>query len=74
MPLIEDYLNDVTPGFVIVPDALHDKVAAALDTEIAKWPDAEKDREVLYGQLISFFHAHGYIPEFSLEPRGSPRD
>lgn len=69
MPLIEDYIQDVTPGFVIVPDTLHDRVTAALDAEIAKWPDAEKDRDVLHQQIITFFHQHGYVPEFSLEPR-----
>ena len=30
MPLIEDYIQDVTPGFVIVPDALHDNVTGYL--------------------------------------------
>jgi hypothetical protein len=71
MPLLEDYLGDVSDGFVIVPDTLHDKIHAALTAEFVKWPDAEKDREVLYQQLIAFFHRHGYLPEFSLEPRGS---
>jgi hypothetical protein len=69
MPLIEDYIQDVTPGFVIVPDTLHQNIDKALDTEIAKWPDAGKDREILHQQLVTFFHKYGYLPEFSLEPR-----
>ena len=52
---------------VIVPNSLRDAIMEKLDTEIAKHPDAEKDREVLYGQLLSYFDEHGVIPEFSLE-------
>lgn len=69
MPLLEDYIQDVTPGLVIVPDTLRENINKALDAEIAKWPDAEKEREMLYRQLITFFSVHGYLPEFSLEPR-----
>lgn len=72
MPLIEDYLEDVTPGLVIVPESLDAAIKTALDREIAKWPDAEKDRELIRGQLISFFSVHGYLPEFTLEPRDPP--
>lgn len=69
MPLLEDYIQDVTSGLVIVPDTLSANIHKALDAEIAKWPDAEKDREVLYQQLVTFFSVHGYLPKFSLEPR-----
>ena len=71
MPLLEDYIQDVTPALVIVPDALDAAIKARLDAEIAKWPDAEKDREILRSQLITFFSVHGYLPEFTLEPRGT---
>lgn len=69
MPLLEDYLENVTDAIVIVPEALDAAITAALDREIEKWPDAEKDRELLRGQLISFFSVYGHLPEFSLEPR-----
>ena len=69
MPLLEDYIQDVMPALVIVPDTLHKNINKALDVEIAKWPDAEKDREVLHQKLVTFFHQYGYLPEFSLEPR-----
>ena len=69
MPMIEDYLEDVTAGLVIVPDTLDAAIKTALDREIEKWPDAEKDRELIRGQLISFFSVYGYLPEFTLEPR-----
>ena len=71
MPFIEDYLKDVTAALVVVPNTLHENVTAALDAEIAKWPEAEKDREALHGQIISFFHQYGYLPEFTLEPRST---
>lgn len=69
MPLLEDYIQDATPALVIVPDTLDASITKALDAEIAKWPDAEKDRELLHRQLVTFFSMHGYLPEFSLEPR-----
>lgn len=68
MPLLEDYIQDVAPALVIVPDTLDASIKAKLDAEIAKWPDAEKDREILHKQLITFFSVHGYLPEFTLEP------
>ena len=68
MPLLDDYIQDLPAALVIVPDSLGNKLDAMLDAEIAKWPDAEKDREALRGQLISFFSKYGYLPEFSLEP------
>jgi hypothetical protein len=68
MPYIEDYINDITPGFVVVPETLHENITKALDAQIAKWPDAEKDREILHSHITSFFHKYGYIPEFTLEP------
>lgn len=51
---------------VIVPDSLSAAINARLDAEIAKVPDAVKDRDILYGQLLSYFNEHGSIPEFSL--------
>jgi hypothetical protein len=72
MPLIEDYIRDnVTPGFVIVPNELHDNIHKALDAEIARWPAAEKDREFLFKQILTFVYYYGYLPEFSLEPRAN---
>lgn len=71
MPLLEDYIKDVTSALVVVPAALDAAIKAKLDAEIAKWPDAEKDRDILRSQLIAFFSAHGYLPDFTLEPRES---
>ena len=40
---------------VVVPNSLRDAIMKKLDAEIAKHPDAEKDREVLYSQLLGYF-------------------
>lgn len=55
--------------FVIVPNSLHDEINAKLDIAIAKVPDAEKDREVLYQQLLEYFDEHGVVPDFELQRR-----
>lgn len=52
--------------FVVVPNYLSDEIYRRLDAEIAKEPDAAKDREALYRQLLSYFNEHGVIPNFSL--------
>jgi hypothetical protein len=44
--------------FVVVPDSLHDAIAEV--------PDAARDRDHLYSQLLSYFNEHGSLPEFSL--------
>lgn len=54
--------------FVIVPNSLSAEIYRRLDEEIAKAPDAAKDRETLYGQLLAYFNEHGVIPDFSLVP------
>jgi hypothetical protein len=51
---------------VIVPNSLRDAINAKLDAAIAQAPDAEKDRDVLYGQLLAYFNEHGVVPDFSL--------
>jgi len=59
---------------MIVLNYLRDELHKRLDEEIAKHPEAEKDREVLYGQLLDYVNVHGVIPEFSLERRGDDPD
>ena len=54
---------------VIAPNSLYDAINAKLDAAIAEFPDAERDREVLYGQLLDHFNEHGVIPDFSLVKR-----
>ena len=52
---------------VIVPNELRDAINVKLDAAIAACPDAVKDRDALYHQLLAYFDEHGEIPEFSLQ-------
>jgi hypothetical protein len=52
--------------YCIVPNELRDAINAKLDTAIAACPDAAKDRDDLYNQLLSYFDEHGEIPDFDL--------
>lgn len=56
-------------GIYIIHNCLRDEINQRLDAEIAKVPDAAKDREALYSQLLGYFNEHGVIPDFSLEKR-----
>lgn len=51
---------------VIVPDSLRNAISAKLDAAIAKCPDAAKDRDELYRQLLAYFDEHGEVPDFDL--------
>lgn len=53
-------------ALVIVPNCLAAELNSRLDTEIAKHPEAAKDRDELYRQLLSYVDEHGVIPDFSL--------
>ncbi len=51
---------------VVVPNYIYDEINERLDVEIAKHPDAEKDRDELRSQLIAYVDEHGHVPDFSL--------
>ena len=51
---------------VIVPDSLDAAIHAKLDAAFLVTPDAEQDREALYGMVLAYFDEHGVIPEFTL--------
>jgi hypothetical protein len=51
---------------VIVPDTLRDAINVKLDAAFILTPEAEKDREHLFQQLLAFYDEHGYLPEFAL--------
>ncbi len=53
---------------VVVPNYLRDEINRRLDAEIAKEPAAEKDREALYLQLLTYFNEYGMIPDFTITP------
>jgi len=52
--------------FYVIPNCLADELNARLDAEIKKHPQAAKDREALYDQLLAYVDEHGVIPDFSL--------
>ena len=52
---------------VIVPNELRDMINEKLDAAFREVPEAEKDRDVLYRQLLSYFNKYGVIPDFKLQ-------
>lgn len=54
-------------SWVIVPNSLRDEINAKLDSAFAKAPEAEKDREIFYHQLLNYFDLHGFLPDFKLQ-------
>jgi hypothetical protein len=58
--------------FRIVPTYIADAINAKLDAAFAQCPDAAKDREILYGQLLDYFDEHGVVPDFKLGLKAKP--
>jgi len=50
----------------VVPNVLRDTINAKLDAAYKLVPDAEKDRELHYLELLRYFDEHGVIPDFSI--------
>lgn len=53
--------------FIIVPNEVRDAINAKLDAAFLVCPDAAKDREILYNQLLSDYNENGTIPDFELK-------
>ena len=51
---------------MIVPNVLNEAINNKLDEAFAKVPEAEKDRDALYHDLLDYFNDHGALPEFDL--------
>ena len=51
---------------VVVPNYIADEINAKLDAVISGCPDAAKDRDHLYHQLLGYFYEHGVVPDFTL--------
>lgn len=56
-------------SIVIVPNSLSDAIHAAIDRELNGRPMEAEEREIIYGQLLSYYDEHGRIPDFYLKPR-----
>ena len=52
---------------VIVPDDLYNAIHARLDELFKEFPDAEKDRDALYHQVLAYFDEFGRLPSFTIE-------
>ena len=59
---------------VVVPDTLRVAIDKKLDTAIAQHPDAAKDRDELFRQLLSYFNEHGVVPDFDLVKKQHEHD
>ena len=51
---------------MIVPNVLNEAINNKLDEAFAKVPEAEKDRDALYHDLLDYFNEYGVLPEFDL--------
>ena len=51
---------------VIVPNHLRRELESRLDEQITLHPNAAKDRDHLYSQLLAYVNETGQIPDFSL--------
>jgi hypothetical protein len=71
---IEDYLDpDYPGGLMVVPDALSEKIDAAIESALKGMPDdAQDERPYFREMLLRFVNEHGYVPEFTLERRDKP--
>ena len=54
---------------LIIPNVLSDAINTKLDAAILKCPEAGKDRDKLYQQLLEYFDEYGIIPDFELEKK-----
>jgi hypothetical protein len=55
---------------VIVPNYVSDAINAKLDAAFVKVvPQAAKDRDELYQQLLTHFDEHGVVPNFELQKK-----
>jgi hypothetical protein len=54
---------------VIVLDSLREAINTKLDAALERCPDAAKDREFLYSQLLEYFDVYGVVPDFTLKKK-----
>ena len=53
-------------SIAIVPNVLSDAINRKLDEAFKACPDAEKERESLFGKLLAYFDEYGELPDFTL--------
>lgn len=52
---------------VIVPEWLHNRINWKLDQVLRENPEASKDRDIFYKQLLAFYDDYGFVPEFTIQ-------
>jgi len=52
---------------IILPGWLKHTIDARLDAALVACPEAKKDREALFKQLVWYFDRHGHLPDFTIE-------
>ena len=53
--------------WLLVPNSLVYEINTKLDSAFEKTPEAEKDREFFYQQLLNYVDEHGFLPDFKLQ-------
>ena len=53
----------------VVPISLSNAINTKLDEAFIGCPEAEKERDILYSQLLEYFDVHGIIPDFELRKK-----
>jgi hypothetical protein len=57
---------------LVVPNNLRDRINQKLDEAISGCPEAEKDRDDLFHQILDYFDKYGIIPDFTLSEIEKP--
>jgi hypothetical protein len=50
----------------IIPNELRSAIEKKLSAAFLKAPEAQKDKDIYFNQLLEYFDEHGEIPDFEL--------
>lgn len=53
--------------FVIVPNHISEEINRLLDNAFLEYPEATKEREAFYHQILEFYDNNGCLPEFTIQ-------
>ena len=54
---------------VVLANVLRDAINARIDEKLRECPEAEKDREIFYRELLAYYYEHGTIPDFAISKK-----
>jgi hypothetical protein len=52
---------------IITPNTVRDTINEKLDATFETAPEAEKDRNIFYHQLLKYFDEYGVVPDIKLK-------